>query len=113
MADRRHCLRFEIVGRLRGTLATEASVRLRDLSAGGVQIEAPWPLPVDTIHRVRLESDLQLSTIDARVRHVRPISAHEYVIGLEFVAAEPAVLDHLQRIVARDAGGVADRLPQP
>jgi len=110
VADRRHCLRFEIVGRLRGTLATEAAVRLRDLSVCGVQIEAPWPLPIDTVHRVRLESDTQLSVIDARVRHVRAISERDYVIGLEFIAAEPAAQDHLHRIVARDADGMAHRL---
>jgi c-di-GMP-binding flagellar brake protein YcgR len=105
VADRRHCLRFEILGRLRGTLATEASVRLRDLSACGVQIEAPWPLPIDSVHRVRLESDTQLSVLDARVRHVRAISERDYVIGLEFVTAEPAAQDHLHRIVSRDSDG--------
>jgi hypothetical protein len=89
MSDRRQRLRFEIVGRLRGTLVTEERLRVRNVSPAGALIEAPWPLPVDSVHAVRIESDTNVSSVEVRVRHVRAESDDErYLIGLEFLAPE-------------------------
>ena len=102
MADRRAQLRFEIVGRLRGTVASHSPVQLRDISRGGAQVELQWPLKVDTVHDLRLESHSQFSQIQARVRHVRPSvpGPQGYVVGLEFVSLDASAAHHLDLIVA-------------
>ena len=102
MADRRNGLRFEIVGRLRGTVVAEPSVRLHNISRGGALVEAPWSLPPDSVHTIRLESDQQVSTVDARVCHVRQTwDTERFLIGLEFVTTDGAAASQIERLVAR------------
>ena len=87
MTDRRSSIRFEIVGRLRGSLATAQPVRLQDISPGGALVELSYPLPVDSQHTVQLGAHGHVSVLDVRVRHVRSaIEVGRYLIGLEFVA---------------------------
>ena len=87
MTDRRSSIRFEIVGRLRGSLATAQPVRLHDISPGGVLVEVSFPLSVDSQHSVQLGAHGHISALDVRVRHVRPaIDVGRYLIGLEFLA---------------------------
>lgn len=82
-------MRFEIVGVMRGTVATDESLTLRNVGRGGALVEAPWPLHENSVHTVRLEADSMLATFDARVRHVRqPEHGGVYLIGLEFIAAD-------------------------
>lgn len=102
VADRRAQLRFEIVGRLRGTVASHSPVQLRDISRGGALIELQWPLKVDTLHDLRLESHSQFSQIQARVRHVRSSvpGPQGYMVGLEFVTLDASAAQHLDLIVA-------------
>ena len=46
-----------------------------------------FPLSVDSQHSVQLGARGHVSTLDVRVRHVRPaIEAGRYLIGFEFVA---------------------------
>ena len=110
VADRRAQLRFEIVGRLRGTIASHSTVQLRDISRGGALVESPWPLQLDTVHAVRLESHSQFSQVDACVRHVRPAvpGPNHYLIGLEFVSPDAPASQHLALIVG-DRSGNPDR----
>lgn len=104
MADRRRRVRFEIVGRLPGAVATEAPVHLEDLGLGGMLVRAPWPLQMDSTHTVRLGSAQEFSTLQARVRHVRRAPASDdYLIGLEFVDVEPDTQQRLHRIVGHDS----------
>jgi len=92
VADRRSTLRFEIVGRLRGTLAVEDAVRVHNVSAGGALIEVPWSPPVDTRYAVRLESDQHLANVDARVCHVRQsFTGARYLVGLQFIGTSADV----------------------
>ena len=92
MTDRRTSLRFEIVGRLRGSLATTQPVRLHDLSPGGALIELSFALPVDSQHSVQVASDGQVATVEARVRHVRPsFEEGRFLVGLEFTVPEHAL----------------------
>ncbi len=88
--DRRIRTRFEIVGRLPGTLAAEGQVRLRNASRGGALIETIAPLQRDTVLTVTIESDRRLTTLQARVCHVRPTHLDDgFIVGLEFVGADP------------------------
>jgi len=88
--DRRTKARFEIVGRLPGSLATERRVHLHNVSVSGALIETAAPLQPDTIFSVTFESDKHLATLRARVCHVRRTHLDDgYLVGLEFLGAEP------------------------
>lgn len=94
--DRRTKARFEIVGRLPGTLAAERPVRLINVSLTGALIETAAPLQPDSIFNVTLESDQQVATIRARVCHVRRTHLDDgYLVGLEFLGADPHDMDRL------------------
>ena len=110
MTDRRTSLRFEIVGRLRGSLAAESAVRVRNLSRGGALIEAPWSLPPNSVQSVRLESEHHVSKLEARVRHVREsyVGGH-YLIGLEFLTVDGTVADQLEGVMLRHLPDNAQR----
>ena len=100
MADRRSRVRFEIVGRLRGTVAADATLRVRNLCGGGALVEAPWPLPLAAPCVVRLDAGAQVATLDAHVRHVRRDAAEStYLIGLEFAAAEQPAAETFARLL--------------
>ncbi len=58
VTDRRTSLRFEIVGRLRGSLATSQPVRLHDISPAGALVEMAFPLAVDSQHAVQVRSTI-------------------------------------------------------
>jgi c-di-GMP-binding flagellar brake protein YcgR len=104
--DRRNKARFEIVGRLPGTLANERPVRLLNVSLTGALIETAAPLQPETIFNVTLESEHHLATIRARVCHVRPTHLDDgYLVGLEFLGAEP---HDMERLIQR---GPADHVP--
>ena len=103
VTDRRSSLRFEIVGRLRGSLATSQPVRLHDISPAGALVEMAFPLAVDSRHAVQVSLDHHLATIEARVRHVRPsFEMGRFLVGLEFTAPDHVPLEAL-------GGALADR----
>ena len=96
MPDRRNKARFEIVGRLPGTLAAERPARLLDVSLTGALIETDAPLQPETTLNVTLEGDRQVATIRARVCHVRRTHLDDaYLVGLEFLEAEANVMERL------------------
>ena len=96
MSDRRKKSRFEIVGRLPGSLVTERRVQILNVSLSGALIETPAPLQPETEFNITLESDRHLATLRARVRHVRPTHFDDgYLVGLEFVGVTPADLEPL------------------
>ena len=96
MPDRRIQSRYEVVGRLPGTLAAEQPVRVLNVSVTGALIETAAPLQPETVFNVTLESDQQVATIRARVCHVRPTHLDDgYLVGLEFLGAEPQDMDRL------------------
>ena len=96
MTDRRLTLRFEIVGRLRGSIATAEPVRLHDISPGGALVEVPFSLPVDSQQGVQVVTEDHVSAIEARVRHVRPaFEMGRYLVGLEFTTPEHLVREAL------------------
>ena len=96
MADRRTSLRFEIVGRLRGSLLTAEAVRLHDISPGGALVEVPFLMPVDSEHAVQLVTFDHVANLTSRVRHVRPaFEMGRFLVGLEFTTSEHLVREAL------------------
>lgn len=96
MSDRRTKSRFEIVGRLPGSLAADRRVQIVNVSLSGALIETPAPLQPETEFNLTLESDRHLATLRARVRHVRPTHFDDgYLVGLEFMGVAPGDLERL------------------
>lgn len=98
MSDRRGQPRFEIVGRLRGSVASLDTIPLLNLSAGGALIEAPWPLATESVHSIKLKSGAAIQDVMVRVRHVRPTwkagEGQRYLVGLEFLSPGNVPHDH-------------------
>jgi hypothetical protein len=92
----------------------EESVHVHNVSPGGALIEVPWAPPVDTRYTVRLESDHHLSSVTARVCHVRQaFTGPAYLVGLQFFPSGP---DHsfgeVERLLerAQTASGDPERV---
>jgi hypothetical protein len=85
-------------------VTSDASVEVENLSRGGALVVSPWPLNVDGQLTVRLGTVDDLSTLQARVRHVRRMPGRDgYLIGLEFTDAEPRAAALLEKLVRTDA----------
>jgi hypothetical protein len=101
MGDRRVRPRFDIVGDLWGTLETVLRLPVRNVSRGGALIHSHVPLPSQSVHRLAFTADGQDLSVPVRVSHVDPqVSAdgeRSYLIGVEFVAPQPALLDLIER----------------
>lgn len=108
LGDRRGRARFEIVGQLWGSLESLEPLRLVNLSRGGALLETRLPLVRDSIQRLRLGLQGQTLDVQARVCHVATLSpgpnGERYLVGIEFLALPGAVLEHIDRLVALNAG---------
>jgi hypothetical protein len=100
MGDRRIRPRFDIVGDLWGTLETVLHLPLRNVSRGGALIHSHVPLPSQSTHRLTFNADGQNLSVPVRVSHVAPqVSAdgeQTYLIGVEFLSAQPALLTAIE-----------------
>ena len=109
MKDRRIGPRFDIVGDLWGTLETVLRLPLKNVSRGGALIHSHVPLPSQSVHRLAFHSDGQDLSGPVRVSHVdTQVSAdgeRTYLIGVEFLSAQPALLELIERWLATGQGG--------
>jgi hypothetical protein len=100
MGDRRIRPRFDIVGDLWGTLETVLHLPLRNVSSGGALIHSHVPLLSQSTHRLTFNADGQNLSVPVRVSHVAPqVSAdgeQTYLIGVEFLSAQPALLTAIE-----------------
>ena len=87
---------------------------MHNVSPGGALIQVPWAPPVDTRYTVRLESDHHLTSVTARVCHVRQsFTGLEYLVGLEFLPSGPEhTLGDVERLLerARPSAGDTERV---
>jgi len=99
--DRRRDLRYEIVGRLAGSLEAIETLPIVNLSRGGVCVRSARPLPVESTNAARLVSENHTFDFHVRVRHVSEAedgdAGGRYVIGLEFIGVAPGTLDEIER----------------
>jgi len=111
MADRRIRPRFDIVGDLWGTLETVLRLPLRNVSRGGALVHSHVPLPSQSVHRLAFWADGQDLTVPVRVSRVdAQVSAdgeRTYLIGVEFLAADPRLLAFVERMFATGASEAA------
>src|SRR3954452_23307316 len=111
IGDRRIRPRFDIVGDLWGTLETVLRLPLRNVSRGGALIHSHVALPSQSVHRLAFQSDGQNLSVPVRVTHVdTQVSAdgeRTYLIGVEFLSAQPALLELIDRWVATRLGEAA------
>ena len=111
MGDRRIRPRFDIVGDLWGTLETVLRLPLQNVSRGGALIHSHVPLPSQSVHRIAFQAEGQDLSVPVRVSHVDArISAdgeRTYLIGVEFLSMQPALLELVDRWVAAGHGEVA------
>jgi hypothetical protein len=101
IGDRRIRPRFDIVGDLWGSLETVLRLPLRNVSRGGALIHSHVPLPSQSVHRLAFKSDGEDVSVPVRVSHVdTQVSAdgeRTYLIGLEFLSLQPAVIEMIDR----------------
>ncbi len=111
MGDRRVRPRFDIVGDLWGTLETVLRLPLRNVSRGGALIHSHVPLPSQSVHRLAFQSNGQDLSVPVRVSHVdAQISAdgeRTYLIGVEFLSTQPALVELIDRWTAMQHGEAA------
>jgi hypothetical protein len=108
LGDRRATVRFDVGGGLWGTLETMEPLPMRNIGPGGVLVESPAPLELESTHSIQLLLPGHESMADVRVRHVTSIhdmaKGSRYLIGLEFLALEDSAVMEIDQLVAR--GGV-------
>ena len=111
MGDRRIRPRFDIVGDLWGTLETVLRLPLKNVSRGGALIHSHVALPPQSVHRLSFQSNGQDLSVPVRVSHIDPqISAdgeRTYVIGVEFLSTQPALVELIDRWMAMGHGEAA------
>lgn len=109
IGDRRIRPRFDIVGDLWGSLETILRLPLRNVSRGGALIHSHVPLPSQSVHRLAFNSDGQDVSVPVRVSHVdTQVSAdgeRTYLIGVTFLAVQPALLEFIERLTIAASGG--------
>lgn len=102
-SDRRTAVRYEAADQMWGTVARTRELALRDIGRGGVQIESPVALPLNSAHVVTLPLPRGTS-VTARVRHATPVAtpggAPAFRVGLEFVAPSLEVVEQIEALVA-------------
>ena len=111
IGDRRIRPRFDIVGDLWGSLETVLRLPLRNVSRGGALIHSHVPLPSQSVHRIAFNADGQDVSVPVRVSHVdTQVSAdgeRTFLIGVEFLAVQPVLLELIERWVIAASGGGA------
>ena len=95
LGDRRSHVRLEVVGALWATLELTEPATVVNISRDGALINSPVPLPPESVHSLHLNVEGRDVMVDARVRHIQPVSAPNegttYLVGVEFVSSPPTL----------------------
>lgn len=94
--DRRGTTRFEVLGTLHGTVATSQPVQARNLSDGGVLVESPCTIPLDSALTLKVTAPDLETDVEACVRHVISDPVAGAFIGFEFLTVSPVLLQYVR-----------------
>jgi PilZ domain len=101
--ERRTGERTEILGDLRGGVMVYQPMAIRELSYGGAQIEASFPLQLDSLHELRLELADASVVVKGRVVHCSIADMDRdlvtYRMGLEFIEPTHGIRDVIARFI--------------
>jgi hypothetical protein len=105
----RHGERVPILGELRGEIMVFEPLQVKELGVGGATIETSFPLPLNSLHDLRLPLGTNAVVVKARVvhSHVGEVDgdAMRYRSGVEFVEAPAyvgaAIAAYLEALVGR------------
>ena len=100
MSNRRSEIRYDVVGALWGQLELHEEARLCNVSVSGALLESPVPAALDSTQTVQVTVDGEPVAVEARVRHVTPVSTERvplYLIGVEFVSLPTSVLQSIEQ----------------
>jgi hypothetical protein len=112
--ERRRSARVDLLAELEGHVFTlDETVRVRQVSQGGLTIETTAPLSPRLTHEFRVAAGDRHAIVRTRVAHSRiQVQADTvvYVSGLEFVEPAPEAVAILEEVVAlaQDALRTAD-----
>jgi hypothetical protein len=113
LGDRRQRPRFEIVGQLWGSLELVEPLAVVDLSPGGALLEGPAELPVESVHRLRVEHAAETADVQVRVAHARAIDTVSgsglHRTGVEFLAVPESASGWLDTVLAENPSQGDDR----
>jgi len=104
LGDRREHLRFDISGQLWASLDFGERVIVRNMTAGGMLVEASLLSAFKPIRAAQLAFEERTSPITVIVRHVSPVpeapQPDRFLVGLEFVNLSPSQQVDLERLVS-------------
>ena len=103
LGDRREHLRFDINGQLWASLDFGERVVVRNLTTGGMLIEASLTPALRPIRAAQVAFERRDANMTVIVRHVSPASpalqSDRYLVGLEFVNLSSSQQADLERLV--------------
>jgi hypothetical protein len=87
--EKRQYERLAVLGHLAGDIMVPQPIAVTEIGDVGVQIVAPFPLQLNSLHDLRIKLETQSVVVNARVVHCTLVEvehdAVRYRIGLEFV----------------------------
>lgn len=100
---RRQALRFEVLGRMAGSVASMETLQLVNLGTNGALVESALPLPPNAEFKMQLVLDGHVSETTVKIRRVNEIrrenGALRYRIGLEFLALSAEAEEAIHQFV--------------
>ena len=91
-ADRRACVRFEVVGVLRGLLEVQEPVRVVNISSTGALLETTVPIATGSIRPLDFMVDGKPVRVTLCARSFEELPEGSYRIGVEFMSPSASLL---------------------
>ena len=109
MTDKRDRERVPLAGQVTGEVMVFQPMTIMDISAGGAQVETPFPLQLDSLHDFRLSLGTRSVVVKGRVAHCSigelTESSALYRTGVEFIEtsehARSAILAFIEHLKTR------------
>jgi hypothetical protein len=103
-SNKRDSDRVAVLGDLRGEVTIFQPIAVKEISAGGAQVETAFPLLVDSLHDFRLSLGEQSVVVKGRVAHCQITDVDQdlvlYRAGVEFVEPSERVATAIADFVA-------------